>query len=299
MFAFHSITTLGAVLMVVFAAGLFRRLRARRCRTASLRWSRSSGSPAPPSCRPGRRPRHRVRDAVHRGRRSSSTTRRRRCTTTGSAPSRGCGPSPAWPASRSSWPSAAVRSPRWIGLVGLVLGGLTVLLGVSPLEYMAGMTGALWLLVTAIGFTVGDRAFRRRSMNATPRHARSARSPVDRAGLAASRTNVPVTATRDRPPLGGPGPPAGLRRPARADRRAGRRAPRRRDPASSSRPGYGWPYAAIGLVFGLCCAVVLLHDRRQGFGWALGWHRRLLGPRRAVPVLRPLRRPRRRASCRA
>lgn len=35
--------------------------------------------------------------------------------------------------------------------------------------------------------------------------------------------------------------------------------------------GYGWPYAAIGLVFGGCCAVVLHHDRRQAFGWALGW----------------------------
>ncbi len=50
--------------------------------------------------------------------------------------------------------------PRWIGIVGLVLGGLTVLLGVSPLEYMAGVTGTLWLVVTAVGFTVGDRAHR-------------------------------------------------------------------------------------------------------------------------------------------
>jgi len=52
--------------------------------------------------------------------------------------------------------------PRWIGRVGLVLGGLTVLLGVSPLEYMAGATGALMVLVTAIGFTVGDKQFRTR-----------------------------------------------------------------------------------------------------------------------------------------
>jgi hypothetical protein len=50
--------------------------------------------------------------------------------------------------------------PRWIGRVGLVLGGLTALLGVSPLEYMSGVTGALLVLVTAIGFTAGDRAFR-------------------------------------------------------------------------------------------------------------------------------------------
>ncbi len=34
--------------------------------------------------------------------------------------------------------------------------------------------------------------------------------------------------------------------------------------------GFGWPYAAIGVVFGTCSAVVLLHDRRQAFGWALG-----------------------------
>ncbi|GAA3803207.1 hypothetical protein [Nocardioides panacisoli] len=50
--------------------------------------------------------------------------------------------------------------PRWIGRVGLVLGGLTALLGVSPLEYMSGVTGALLVLVTAIGFAAGDRVFR-------------------------------------------------------------------------------------------------------------------------------------------
>ncbi len=44
-----------------------------------------------------------------------------------------------------------------------------------------------------------------------------------------------------------------------------------RGPGIELAPGYGWPYAAIGLVFGGCCAVVLLHDRRQAFGWALGW----------------------------
>lgn len=50
--------------------------------------------------------------------------------------------------------------PRWIGRVGLVLGGLTVIAGISPLQYVAGMTGPIWLLVTAIGFVAGDRAFR-------------------------------------------------------------------------------------------------------------------------------------------
>ncbi|KQW49493.1 hypothetical protein ASC77_10630 [Nocardioides sp. Root1257] len=56
--------------------------------------------------------------------------------------------------------SRAKAAPRWIGLVGLVLGGVTLLLGISPLQYMAGMTGPLWLLVTATGFFLGDRAQR-------------------------------------------------------------------------------------------------------------------------------------------
>jgi hypothetical protein len=53
--------------------------------------------------------------------------------------------------------------PRWIGLVGLVGGGLTLLLGISPLQYMAGMTGPIGLLVIALGFLAGDKAFRGRS----------------------------------------------------------------------------------------------------------------------------------------
>lgn len=41
--------------------------------------------------------------------------------------------------------------PRWLTWVSLVLGGLTTLLAISPLQYMAGMTGPLWLLILAIG----------------------------------------------------------------------------------------------------------------------------------------------------
>lgn len=48
--------------------------------------------------------------------------------------------------------------PRWIGWVGAVLGGLTLLLGISPLQYMAGFTGPVLLLVVALGFALGDRA---------------------------------------------------------------------------------------------------------------------------------------------
>jgi len=50
--------------------------------------------------------------------------------------------------------------PRWIGRVGLVMGGLALLLGISPLQYMAGPIAALWLVVTSVGFLVGDRAHR-------------------------------------------------------------------------------------------------------------------------------------------
>lgn len=58
---------------------------------------------------------------------------------------------------------AALRhgaTARWIGVVGAVLGGLTLVLGISPLQYMAGMTGPAWLLVTALGLALGDRARR-------------------------------------------------------------------------------------------------------------------------------------------
>lgn len=54
----------------------------------------------------------------------------------------------------------AAAVPRWIGRVGLVLGGLTLLLGISPLQYMAGMTGPLLVLVVALGFCFGDRGQR-------------------------------------------------------------------------------------------------------------------------------------------
>ncbi|GAB7193257.1 hypothetical protein NUM3379_39660 [Kineococcus sp. NUM-3379] len=48
--------------------------------------------------------------------------------------------------------------PRWIGWVSLVLGVLTTLVGISPLQYMAGFPGPVWLLVASLGFLLGDRA---------------------------------------------------------------------------------------------------------------------------------------------
>lgn len=40
---------------------------------------------------------------------------------------------------------------RWLGWTSLVLGGITALFLISPLQYMAGMTGPVWLVVVAIG----------------------------------------------------------------------------------------------------------------------------------------------------
>ena len=40
---------------------------------------------------------------------------------------------------------------RWLGWASLVLGGLTALFLVSPLQYMAGMTGPVWLVVVSLG----------------------------------------------------------------------------------------------------------------------------------------------------
>lgn len=50
--------------------------------------------------------------------------------------------------------------PRWIGRTGLVLGGLTVLFGISPLQYMSGVPAAVMLVVIGLGFALGDRRHR-------------------------------------------------------------------------------------------------------------------------------------------
>jgi len=50
--------------------------------------------------------------------------------------------------------------PSWIGFVSFLLGVPTLLLAASPLQYMAAGPGALWLLVVSIGFVAGDRAYR-------------------------------------------------------------------------------------------------------------------------------------------
>jgi hypothetical protein len=61
---------------------------------------------------------------------------------------------------------AAIRhaaAPRWLGWVGAVLGGITLLIGLSPLQYLAGFTGPVLVLVLGLGFAFGDRQQRESS----------------------------------------------------------------------------------------------------------------------------------------
>jgi hypothetical protein len=52
----------------------------------------------------------------------------------------------------------AVRG--WIGIAGAALGTLSLLLTVAPLQYMAGWTGSVMVLLVALGFAFGDRGAR-------------------------------------------------------------------------------------------------------------------------------------------
>ncbi|MEP9361967.1 hypothetical protein ABLE68_03305 [Nocardioides sp. CN2-186] len=159
MFAFHSITTLGAVLMVVFAAGLHRRLRAVAPDGLApvVALVGLAGTAVVSVLGAGLDTEFMMPIAQGDGGIDD---------TTGAMYNHWIGTIP-W-----CWVLAGLAGlalhvvarsggvPRWIGRVGLVLGGLTVVLGISPLEYLAGAFGSLLVVVTAVGFTVGDRAFR-------------------------------------------------------------------------------------------------------------------------------------------
>ncbi len=55
---------------------------------------------------------------------------------------------------------AALRhgsAARWLGWVSAVLGVLTLVVSLAPVQYMSAMVGVVWLLIAGIGFTVAVR----------------------------------------------------------------------------------------------------------------------------------------------
>lgn len=160
MFAFHSITVVGALLMVVFAAGLFRRLTAALPAGGALplvAFAGLFGTSVVSVLGSGLDTEFMTTFAFGNGVIDPANA---------AMYNHWIGTIPwLWTLTGltgvSVFLAARARAvPRWLGLVGLVMGGLTLLAGISPMEYMAGPVAVLWLLVTAVGFTVGDKAFR-------------------------------------------------------------------------------------------------------------------------------------------
>ena len=160
MFAFHSITTLGAILMVVFAAGLFRRLRrgAGDSIAPTVAFAGLLGTAVVSVLGAGLDTE--IMMALATGDQTTVPD------STAALYNNWIGTIP-WVWVLAGLAGVAVYAtsrlrvvPRWIGRVGLIMGGLAMLLGISPLEYMAGPVAALWLVVTSLGFLIGDRAHR-------------------------------------------------------------------------------------------------------------------------------------------
>lgn len=160
-FTFHAITAVGALLLVVFAAGLYRRLR-----------QRDADSSAPFVAAAGL-----VGTAVVMIMGSGLDTE----FSTGLTDEVSVSDSSAamfnhwigtipWLFTMAGLTGLALYAasrrgsvPRWIGRTGLVLGGLTVLFGISPLEYMSGVPAVLMLVAVGLGFGLGDRRHRAES----------------------------------------------------------------------------------------------------------------------------------------
>jgi hypothetical protein len=45
----------------------------------------------------------------------------------------------------------------WLGWTSAILGALTTLLAISPLQYMAGMVGPVWLVVISVALLLSRR----------------------------------------------------------------------------------------------------------------------------------------------
>lgn len=160
LFAFHSITTLGAILMVVFAAGLFRRLRrgAGDSIAPTVAFSGLLGTAVVSVLGAGLDTEFMMAFAAGDENTVPDSSAALYNNWIGTIP---------WVWVLAGLAGVAVHAtsrlavvPRWIGRVGLIMGGLAMILGISPLEYMAGPVAALWLIVTSVGFLVGDKAHR-------------------------------------------------------------------------------------------------------------------------------------------
>ena len=163
MFAFHVLASLCAVLLIVFAAGLFRRLRASvggDSLAPLLAFAGLVGTSVVLIMGTGLDTEF-ISSLVHGG-----TDEQIVDPANAALFNHWLGTIPwVWVLAGLAGTSiyAAYRQgglPRWIGRVGLVLGGLTLVVGVSPLQYMAVVPGVLLVLVTAIGFAAGDKAHR-------------------------------------------------------------------------------------------------------------------------------------------
>ena len=268
MLAFHTFTALGAVLMIVFAAGLFRRLRAVLPDSIApvVALAGLAGTAVVSILGSGLDTEFAMASAGADGVVVDDSSAAMYNHWIGTIP---------WLWTLAGLAGLAIfvafrrgGAPRWLGLVGLVLGGLTVVLGVSPLEYMAAGDRRPVAARHRDRLHRGRQGLPRNPMNrlhdtpAGPVHhgpGRPGRVPhnvpvprplTDRrwATLVLPAVSVALLAVTVWLDLGTPASGPGV----------------------ELAEGFGWPYAAIGLVFGLCCAVVLLHDPRQGFGWALG-----------------------------
>jgi hypothetical protein len=158
LFAFHSITVIGAVLMLVFAAGLHRRLRGAMPDSIvpTVAGAALAGTAVVSILGSGLDTEFMMPLALDAGVQDSSAAMYNHWI--GTIPW-------LWTLAGLAGLSLYAASrrgvvPRWIGRVGVGLGGLTVLIGISPLEYMSGVFGSLWLLATAVGLAFGDRRFR-------------------------------------------------------------------------------------------------------------------------------------------
>jgi hypothetical protein len=158
LFAFHSITVIGAVLMLVFAAGLHRRLRGAMPDSIvpTVAGAALAGTAVVSILGSGLDTEFMMPLALDAGVQDSSAAMYNHWI--GTIPWVWVLTGLAGVALHSAARQGAV--PVWLGRVGLVLGGLTLLAGISPLQYVAILPASLWLLVTSIGLVAGDRAAR-------------------------------------------------------------------------------------------------------------------------------------------